>query len=395
MPANPSLTELKLKNLPVPEKGQHITWDAIKGFGIRVSHNGNRTFLLKHKNQFITLGQYPVLSLSDARTEARRIKAEFTLGRLRPLAMAYSEAVDAFLEERKPHLRLNSIRSYTRHLKAFHFHTKLAELTQHDLARQLKPLANRPAEHNQSVETWIIFFNWCIKRQYCTINPAIHLPQFPTRSRERVLNNLELKAVWTAAGQIGGNFGTLTKLLILMGQRVTETASIQTSWINCDLSRGKVEDGAPTFDTPRQCTITFPKEITKNKKDHTIPLGSLSGEILATQLRQVSDTKTNSALLFSARGNPTQPYTGFTHQPAILRKLSGVKNWVLHDLRRTFATTMAELGTAPHVLERLLNHTGGQVSGVAAIYNRATYLPEMRTAIEKYELHLKKVLDLS
>jgi len=64
-----------------------------------------------------------------------------------------------------------------------------------------------------------------------------------------------------------------------------------------------------------------------------------------------------------------------------LDKSSGVSDWVLHDLRRTFATKLAEMGVAPHVIERLLAHSGGSISGVAAIYNRYSFLPEMRDAM--------------
>ena len=55
-----------------------------------------------------------------------------------------------------------------------------------------------------------------------------------------------------------------------------------------------------------------------------------------------------------------------------------------HDLRRTGATGMAELSVAPHVIERILAHSTGVISGVAAVYNRASYLAEMREALEKW-----------
>jgi integrase len=69
-----------------------------------------------------------------------------------------------------------------------------------------------------------------------------------------------------------------------------------------------------------------------------------------------------------------------------------VNDWTLHDLRRTFATNLAALDAAPHVVERLLNHASGTISGVAAIYNRFQYAAQMRDAIEMWEKHLKKLL---
>jgi integrase len=66
--------------------------------------------------------------------------------------------------------------------------------------------------------------------------------------------------------------------------------------------------------------------------------------------------------------------------------------FTLHDLRRTAATGMAAIGIAHHVVDRILNHAEGKISGIAAIYNRHAYLNERKTALERWAGH---VLDLS
>jgi integrase len=58
--------------------------------------------------------------------------------------------------------------------------------------------------------------------------------------------------------------------------------------------------------------------------------------------------------------------------------------WVLHDLRRTAVTMMAEIGVPPHVVEAVVNHVSGHKSGVAGIYNRATYASEKRAALQRW-----------
>jgi integrase len=80
-------------------------------------------------------------------------------------------------------------------------------------------------------------------------------------------------------------------------------------------------------------------------------------------------------------GLPSTECGRFGHQ---LDQLSGVSGWTLHDLRRIVATRLVEMGIAPHVIERLLNHVTGTISGIAAVYNRARYLDEMRD-IEKWD----------
>jgi hypothetical protein len=62
--------------------------------------------------------------------------------------------------------------------------------------------------------------------------------------------------------------------------------------------------------------------------------------------------------------------------------------WVVHDLRRTCSTGMAAIGIAPHVIEAVLNHTGGHKAGVAGIYNRWTYEPEKRAALDAWAAHV-------
>ena len=61
-----------------------------------------------------------------------------------------------------------------------------------------------------------------------------------------------------------------------------------------------------------------------------------------------------------------------------------VSPWVLHDFRRTMATWLAEAGTAPHIIEAVLNHVSGHKAGVAGTYNRAGYEPQKRAALERW-----------
>jgi integrase len=81
-------------------------------------------------------------------------------------------------------------------------------------------------------------------------------------------------------------------------------------------------------------------------------------------------------------GNAT--FQGRSKSKRVLDLNSGVKDWTLHDLRRVFSTRVAAYAQ-PHVLERILNHSAGQISGVARIYNQFQYMAEMREALQKWE----------
>jgi integrase len=66
--------------------------------------------------------------------------------------------------------------------------------------------------------------------------------------------------------------------------------------------------------------------------------------------------------------------------------------WRLHDLRRTVATGMADIGIQPHVIEAVLNHVSGHKSGVAGVYNRSTYEQEKRKALNLWSEHLTGIV---
>ena len=126
---------------------------------------------------------------------------------------------------------------------------------------------------------------------------------------------------------------------------------------------------------------TIPADTAKNGRVHEVPLSELALDILQAIPRFVG-----SDLVFTTTG--VTPISGFTRVKDRLDLAMGVSNWRFHDLRRTAASGMARLGVAPHVIEKVLNHVSGQISGVAAVYNRHGYDAEKRNALELWARHL-------
>jgi integrase len=368
---------MTIKTLSAPEKGQRTYFDeTVRGFGVRVSQGGTRTFVLMQgaDRQLVSIGRYPIISLSDARAEAKRMLAERTLGRHRPQSVPYAEAKDAFLalceEKNRPH----TVYDYKRALeRRFNFGARqLADITPHDIHRKLDVI-RAPQEREYAAVVGKMFFRWAVRRHYIEHSPCDSLPGRKTTSRSRVLSDHELKRVWTAAKEMNGSFGTIVRLLILTGQRRGEIAALQKLWINLDDS-----------------TITLPAEITKNRREHTFPIGSISQSILTSRLH-----KDTPSFLFLARNSNTsspKSFSGWSKSKALLDKMSGVQEWTLHDLRRTCASQLAALGVQLPVIERLLNHVSGSFGGIVAVYQRHSFMPEMRSAIEKWEAHLSGLL---
>jgi integrase len=192
--------------------------------------------------------------------------------------------------------------------------------------------------------------------------------QIPSRvvARERVLTDHELVKVWNAAAEIGYPFGTIVQLLILTGQRRGEIANLRWDWINGDL-------------------ITLPKEIVKNNRTHTFPVGRLA-------LRLIENTPRFTDLLFPARGNDTAPFSGWSKSKPRLDKLSDVAAYTLHDCRRTFAVGLQRCGVNVEVIETLLNHKSGVFRGIVGVYQRHDFIDEMRAGVSAWEARLASLL---
>jgi integrase len=155
------------------------------------------------------------------------------------------------------------------------------------------------------------------------------------------------------------------KLLLLSGQRRAEVAGLRWSELSEDLA-----------------TWDLPAARTKNGLPHQVFLSAPARAIIEAVPR-IADQD----LLFSSTGSTA--VSGFSKAKARLDgSLGDVAEWRLHDLRRTCATRMADLGVAPHVVEACLNHVSGAKAGVAGVYNRAAYAPEKRAAWDLWADHV-------
>jgi len=133
---------------------------------------------------------------------------------------------------------------------------------------------------------------------------------------------------------------------------------------------------------------TIGKDRTRNGLAHEVPLSQPAAAIL----RAVTRRDDRNYVFGAADG----PFQGWSNAKAALderitkaiRENAGasvkLKAWRVHDLRRTAATRLADLGTQPHVIEAILNHVSGHRAGVARIYNRATYSAEKREALNRW-----------
>ena len=130
---------------------------------------------------------------------------------------------------------------------------------------------------------------------------------------------------------------------------------------------------------------SIPGERTKNSQPHLVPLSDAAIEILQGLAGQSNST--GQGLVFTTTGST--PPSGFSRAKARLDGLSGVKDWRLHDLRRTVVSHMADMGVDPLVADRILNHVASSTMGVVQrTYQRSNMLPQRRDALERWAIKL-------
>lgn len=364
---------------PAAVKRYEVRDEVVTGLMVRVSYTGAKVWciaaVVKDRPRRIKLGTYPVLSLADAREKGREVLRQIQLGTFEdePEArLTLGEVIPQFIElYAKP--RNRRWKPTERVLAKFSVlrDKPIDEIKRGDVVKVLDEMmaAGMGTGTNRALAAIKKLFSWCVDRGTIEVNPvaALKSPAKET-SRDRVLTSAEIIACWQAAENEGFPFEQFAKLVILTGQRRGEVAEME--WTEIDFERA---------------TWTIPAQRAKNAKQHVVPLAPLAVLLLESLPRFVG-----SDFVFTTTGR--SPISGFGRLKARLEKASGADDWRLHDIRRTVATNMAVLGIQPHVIESVLNHKSGIVSGVAAVYNRHAYAQEKREALTKWAEHVEALV---
>lgn len=199
-------------------------------------------------------------------------------------------------------------------------------------------------------ESFNPFFKWCVSRDLIISSPMASLPApaIP-EARDRVLAKTELKAVWKACNAMP-YWGPFFKVLMLTMQRRNAVAGMHYAEISAEN------------------IWVIPRMRMKNKKTHDVHLSQQVLDIISRKPSFID-------------GNPS----GFSKAKRKLDAQSGVHAWCLHDLRRTGASCMQELGVAESVIELVLAH---KKKGIKGVYQRYQYMPQRKEALELWGLYL-------
>ncbi|MDR7037981.1 integrase [Methylobacterium sp. BE186] len=382
-----------------PGQGERIVWDAeLRGFGIRLRASGNRTWVIRPPrsggaSKLHTLGSADTIDLASARRSAQEKIAEAALGgdptkakreARAQAALTFGSLVDRYIADKEAKGRRPSTVSNMRHHLKCHWqplHCRpLNAISRADLAVRHRELVSECGPHAADRARSILstFFVWAMAEGMANANPVTNTrtATVPTR-RDRVLSDEELVAIWCACRE--DDFGRIVRLLILTGQRRDEVAEMRHTEIDLPTALWRL-----------------PPERTKNHRPHEIPLSAPALSIVSA-----ASKRTGRDFLF---GEGEGPFSGFSKSKARLdERIRTVRekdleaphtlvSWRLHDLRRTVATRMADLGVLPHVVEAVLNHVSGHKAGVAGIYNRSSYRAEKQAALTLWAMHIEQLV---
>jgi integrase len=390
-------TTKSIATLALPAgKMDHSAWDDdLPNFGVRLRPGGSKTWTIYYrigaKQRRESLGDCRKLDLDAARKIARQRFAQIELG-IDPQAarnkaradaavskFTLAVAVERYLDFKKPLLRPSS-HAAAAYYFAVHWNPlldrPLETIRRLDVASRLQEVAkahgrvsaSRARANLSSLLGWamregLIEANVCIG----TNNPA------PPTARSRVLTDQELVAVWKACDG-DDDHSRIVRLLILTGQRRSEVGSM--TWGELDLDNA---------------VWSIPGARAKNHCDHSVPLSAAAISILRAMERP------ERRFVFGR--DDSGGFGGWSNRKRVLdASIAAASNakpmdrWTLHDLRRTAATRMADIGVQPHIIEATLNHVSGHRRGVAGVYNRSTYSNEKRQALDMWTAHVEMLI---
>ena len=392
------LTERAIQTLGLEAGQDDRIWfdDDVTGFGLRIrrvkkwngAHSNKppaRSWLFQYRiggrTRRLVIGQAAAVRVGRARQIAAELHAQVRLGhdpalekRIR-VERAYHTVgalVDKYLTQQRSQLRPGSYRAVERHL--YRHAAALHALPVDAVERQAIAARLNSIEQNSGAVTanrvrssLSAMFVWGMREGLVLANPVINTNKREERPRERVLTDAELRLIWQALGN--NQYSTVVRLLLLTGQRMSESAGLK--WGEIDFDRG---------------VISLSGERTKNHRPHEIPMSKTVRALLAAQPQRRD----------RVFGEGAAPFAGTSRRKAALdqdiARARGPKGplpaWVHHDLRRSVATGMAEIGIQPHIIEAVLNHVSGHKGGIAGIYNRAQYGPEKAQALARWDRHI-------
>jgi integrase len=349
------LTDKIVNALPLPPKGKPVVWDApdskgrdwVAGFGVRVTAGGARSFIFNYRNaggvsRRIAIGSPPTWSTQAAREQAREYALAVAKGG-DPLAdkqairnaEAVTQLCDVYLKDHVSGMRNErDARRMVEVIRGALGSRKVAAVNRLDVSRLHRTITERgsPYRANRVLATASSMFGMAVAQGWCPSNPAKGIKRNPEQQRDRCLEPDELARLLAVLDSYAHqDIADRFRLALLTGARIGEISGAKWSEFNADLTRWKKPWGR-----------------VKSKKDHTIPINGAARALL----QRISSASKTEETVF----RPLNPSGVRRHFVAITAKAE-IKGLRIHDLRRSFGSTLINLQVPMAEIAKLLGHS--------------------------------------
>lgn len=364
----------------------------MRGLVLRVSPSGVKSWTAVYtrasdsKKRRLTLGTFPTVGLEQAR--ARALEALKAISDGEDPAQAKQERRGAITVEK---LGQRYVEDYAKgHKRTWAEDERIlknevyprigAHRAQHITKRDVlditdaKKASGAPVQADRILAVIRKMFGWATEVEHLKENPLLGIKRVTKPvQRDRVLSGDEISEIWRAMNErpLPGLVGEILELMFLTGQRSGEVAGMRL---------GEVRLANKTW--------IIPKERSKNKRPHLVPLTEAALAIIRPRVDEMEEKEASADTpLFTRALAPVD--SRWVAKMVRTHLAKGFTHWTPHDVRRTVATGMGDIGILPHVIEATLNHISGFRSGVAGTYNLAEYANEKRDALTKWSAHLQ------
>lgn len=349
-----------------------------EGLRLRITPKGVRTWVLACRDPLermrrFTLGRYPTLGIADAREAARSMRVEVRKGadptadarKKRAMAREAKEGIGTLrallnLYGTKRGVALKSwpeCRRRIEHVFAAHLAKPLLVLRAGDL--QLTADSHKAQQAAAAAVRYVRpVLKWGGQRGYVPAETAVLHPPATVQRRARVLSRDELRALLPVLEASPRPYAAALRFMLLTLARREEVC--QTRWADIDLA-----------------AQAWTLHDTKNGQPHVVPLSRQAVALL--EARRPTEPLPD-ALVFASEGG--RALVNWDRETKQLMVASGTSGWTRHDLRRTGATMLGEMGELPDIIEAALNHVAIR-SQLAATYNRSRYRPQVAAALQR------------
>lgn len=440
-----NLTDSRVKSLKPASKGRRYqVMDAqVPGFGVRVTDNGTRTFILRTRYPGSEnparreIGRVDVMSLADARDKAKRWRELIAKGidpavqaqrdrsaEIKRTKTTFETVVEDFIRDKLPTERkARDVESEIRRELLPKWKSKpIADITDVDVLTLVKVKARKFKIAAKNLFALIKrFFRWAVAQRIygITVSPCATISAKDiigdiSSVRDRILTSDELSALWKAASELSYPYGPVYRLLTLTALRLREVANAEWSEFHPDIVRAlrNRKDGVSIdwsqFSVEQMIWVIPASRMkgrdsgSKKARPHTVPL---TAEILA-ELEALPQMK-GATFLFSTTAGKKPAWMGgkvkddldvamlkVLRESAIQRgddpEMVNLPNFVNHDIRRTVRSHLSRLKISEEAREAVLAHVR---PGIKGVYDQYEYLDEKREALELWAARMRTIVE--